>query len=773
MSVDFGDVNRDGYVDFFTTDMLSPTLAGRQRQIPTNTPLPKLVGISAEPGQWMQNALQLARGDGSWAQVADYAGVAATDWSWGSAFLDVDLDGYEDLLVVNGHRWDIRDADTYERIRTSVPRVAWNREQGEFPRLASKSVALHNQKDVTFRDVSTTWGFGTDAAISQGMALADLDGDGDVDVVVTRLDAPPAVYRNESAEGRVAVRLVGDAANREGIGAVVTVRAGTLPAQSREVTAGGYYLSGSDAGLTFATGTDSLVAIDVRWRDGRESHLASVGHNRLYEIAESGATARATQATSRDPGPPLFADATALLRGHVHVDSLFDDYRRQPLLPNSFSQLGPGVSWVDLDHDGREDLVVGAGRGGALALLRNTPTGFAPLQAPPPTRWDLTTILPVPDSAGTTMLLAGEASYEASSPAEALGVPSVVAFPLTRDGGVARARAPVPIAPPESASVGPMAVGDVNGDGRLDLVVAPRVIPGLWPYPAPTHLYLRTADGRFVPDTANAATLKALGLLSALLLTDLDGDGWPELVAAAEWGPVRILKNDHGRFRDVTRAWGMSEVTNRWIALAAGDFDGDGRLDLVATSWGLNIPWQASSSRPYTLVLGDFGIGGPGLLFARRDSATGREMPLESLNRLGPAIRSLQGRTPSFADFAERTVDDLLGDAATRAVRVGATTFAHMVFLNRGDHFEASELPPAAQFAPAFGTVVADFDGDGREDLFLAQNFSADGADDHALRCRRGPSPARGRRRELHSARGAGVRHRHHWRPARSRRRRL
>ena len=190
MSVDFADVNRDGHVDLFTTDMLSPTLAGRQRQIPTHTPLPKRVGLTPDRGQWMRNVLQLARGDGTWAQVADFAGVAATDWSWGSAFVDVDLDGYEDLLVVNGHRWDIRDADTFERIRTSNPRVPWSREQGEFPRLAARSVALRNNGDVSFRDVSKEWGFGVDDAISQGIALADFDGDGDLDVLVTRLDAP-------------------------------------------------------------------------------------------------------------------------------------------------------------------------------------------------------------------------------------------------------------------------------------------------------------------------------------------------------------------------------------------------------------------------------------------------------------------------------------------------------------------------------------------------------------------------------------------------------
>ena len=722
MSVDFADVNRDGHVDLFTTDMLSPTLSARQRQIPTHTPLPKQVGLTSDRGQWMRNALQLARGDGTWAQAADFAGVAATDWSWGSAFLDVDLDGYEDLLVVNGHRWDIRDADTFERIRNSFPRVPWNREQGEFPRLAAKSVALRNTGDVHFRDVSGEWGFGVDDAISQGIALADFDGDGDLDVLVTRLDAPPVVYRNESIAPRVAVRLKGASPNDQGVGAVVTVLAPSLPAQSREMTAGGYYLSGSDAQLAFATGRDSLLTIEVRWRDGRRSTLRSVRPNRLYEIDEAGSVDAGGATTApADSAQPFFENATALLGGHAHVDSLFDDYRRQPLLPNRFSQLGPGVSWIDVDGDGREDLVVGTGRGGSLAVLRNTGTGFTLLHAPgAAAKWDLTTILPVPNGRGGTMLLVGQSSYESSSPSEALTVPSVIGYALRAGAPVA----PVAIAPSESASVGPLALGDVNGDGRLDLFVGARVIPGTWPFPAPSRLYLKTADGRFVSDTANAKVLASLGLLSAALFADLDGDGWPELIVASEWGPVRILRNERGHFRDVTREWGMTGLTSRWNGLAAGDFDGDGRLDLVATSWGLNVPWAASAERPYELVIGNFGTSGPGLVFARRDSLTGREMPLESFSRLGVVLPSLLERIASFSDYSRLTVDEVLG-ASTRTVgRVGATTFEHTLFLNRGGRFEAHPLPRAAQIAPAFGVVVADFDGDGREDLFLAQNFS-------------------------------------------------
>lgn len=727
MSVDFADVNRDGYVDIFTTDMLAPTLAAQQRSIPTHTPLQKPVGLSPERTQWMRNMLQLSRGDGTWAQVGDIAGVSATDWTWGSAFLDVDLDGFEDLLAVNGHRYDVREADPYDRIRNTFPRVPWNKESAEFPTLRTRSVAFRNGGDLTFQDVSQAWGFGVDSAISQGMALADLDGDGALDVVVTRLDAPSVVYRNTSAAPRIAVRLRGAGENSQGIGATITVRAPGRPVQSREMTSGGYYLSGSDAELVFAASLDSAATIDVRWRNGRHSVVSAARANRLYEIDEASTTDNATTAvtpSTADSTPPLFANATALLGGATHVDSLYADFRRQPLLPSRLSQLGPGVSWIDVDHDGRDDLVFSSGRGGRLTVLRNTGTGFSALVVPGGVQTlDLTSVLPAPDGKGGMTLFVGQSNYEASDITAALSAPSVIGFPIAGTGTATRVGAATSVVGGDSASVGAIAMADVNGDGILDLFIGTRVIAGAWPLPAKSRLLLGTSSGAYVDDPRNSTAVSALGLVSSAIFADLDNDGRPELIVATEFGPVRVLHNEGGVLRDVTRSMGLADLSSRWNGVSVGDFDGDGRLDIVATSWGRNTAWHTSTDRPYTLAVARVEDDRLGLILARADSITKREMPLDGFARIGAAIPSVKARFATFAEFANADVDAVLGPAAKNAIRVGATTFDHTLFLNRGDHFEVRALPTMAQLAPAFSAVVADFNGDGREDLFLAQNF--------------------------------------------------
>jgi len=714
MGVDVGDVNGDGLPDLFAVDMLSNDSHRLKTQMPTHTPLPKRPGDMETQLQQQRNTLFVNRGDGTFAEASYLAGVQASGWSWSTMFLDVDLDGWQDILVANGHLWDIMDADVQERLQSRMGSIPWQRLRWEFPKLPLRNVAFRNRGDMTFEDASARWHFGTEDDISHTMAAADLDGDGDLDVIVNRLGSPALVLRNDATAPRVAVRLVGDAPNTKAVGAKIRLIGGAVPLQEREVVAGGLYMSHSDYEASFASDKSDSATLVVDWRDGRRSTITGVRPNRLYEI--TAATAAPAPRDTAPPAAPLFEDATAQLGGHVHVDLPFDDWARQWLLPNGLSQLGPGVAWFDYDRDGDEDLIVGAGRGGRVGVFRNDNGRL--VRRPndgPEAPADFTTVLGLAGAPGTRVLL-GVSSWEGPR------VPAVMGA-LVSSGGLGQTMSE--IAPAATSSTGPLALGDYDRDGDLDLFVGGRAVPGRYPTPATSMLYRNDGQG-FVPDSANSAALANVGLVSAAMFADMDGDGDPDLVLAREWSSILILLNDRGRFTPAPASWGLDRWTSRWNGITAGDLDGDGRLDLVATSWGRNTNLAADSARPLVMFSGPFGPRGEDeMLIARQDPRVGGLAPLNGFARVRQVIGDLPSRTGSFAAYADAKVDEVLGPHKSSTAQHPAVTLDHMVFLNRGDHFDARPLPTEAQLAPAFYAGIADFDGDGAEDVFVSQNFSA------------------------------------------------
>jgi hypothetical protein len=733
MSVDFGDIDRDGWPDLFEVDMLSRDTRRLRSQIPTQTVLPKQPGVIDDRPQLQRNTLFLNRGDGTFAQIAELADLDASGWSWGTMFLDVDLDGFEDLLVTTGHPWDLMDADAQEKLRNRLSDVDWLRQRETYPSLELPNYAFRNRGDLRFEEVSDAWRFNAGPDLSHGIAAGDLDQDGDLDVVINRLGAPALVLRNDAAAPRVAVELLGRAPNTAGVGATVRVTGGGSGAsggggafgpQSREVTAGGLYLSHSDPLLTFAAGSADSVMIEVQWRGGARSVIAGARPNRLYQIREPETSAAPPAPSSPSPATePMFADETDRL-GHRHQESAFDDASRQLLLPNSFSQLGPGLSWYDLDGDGDDDLLAGTGRGGALDWYRNDGRRFtaAPLGAAPWARapGDLTTLLAVPAERGT-IVLAGVSSYEATTPAEAVAIPSVMGIQLDSRGRLLGP--PTAAVPPDTASVGPLAVADYDQDGDLDLFVGGRIFPGAYPLSPSSRLFLNDGTGRFLLDLNGVDALRHLGMVSSALFADLDGDGDPDLVLAIEWGPIKVFLNADGRFSPAG-GLGFERWFSRWLGVATGDFDEDGRLDLVTTSWGRNTRTRADSLHPLLLYFGNFDSDETiDLVLARHDERLGAVAPLASFGRLSRAITGVAERVRTFTAYADATIDRVLDTAGAKALRLGANSLDHVLWLNRGDRFEPRPLPLEAQFAPSFGPVVGDFDGDGHDDLALSQNF--------------------------------------------------
>ena len=731
MGVDFADINRDGFDDFFVVDMLSREHEKRKTQTMGVTPLFLPPGLIDNRPQYKRNTLFLNRGDGTYAEIAQLAGLDATEWAWMPLFLDVDLDGFEDVLVTTGHTRDSLNADAVDAImRERRVRKLSDIEHRElkkkyFPILNLHNQAFRNRGDLTFEDKAAEWGF-NHVGTSHGMCLADLDNDGDVEVIVNHLNDLTGIYRNESIAPRVLVRLRGKAPNTHGIGAKIKFLGGPVT-QSQEMICGGRYLSGDDTVRMFAAGKSTGgMSIEVTWRNGAVSVVSDVKPNRLYEIDESGAKSAPLpkSRTDLDGANAWFADASQLLR-HVHGDHPFDDFARQPLLGKRLSQLGPGLSWYDMDGDGHDELIIGGGAGGQMAVYRNDGKGgFQPWDAPllrERLPRDQTTLLGWRRADGSNVVLAGFANYEADQP----GGPCVREIDLTQDkrGGNF---------PGWQISVGPLAMADVDGDGKLDVFVGGRVEAKKYPE-TPSSLMFRGTGNEFAIDEENCKQLALVGMVSGAVFSDLDADGDPDLILACEWGPPKIFRNNAGKLSPwdwrVTAPGSslsaLSQFTGWWNGVTTGDFDGDGRMDIVASNWGRNSKFENFRSRPLRVFHSEWTVPGVADLFeAYNDPDLKKPVPWASY-RVAKMLPWMTERFPTQTAYSTAGIPEMLGDRAASAKVLEAVWLESTVFFNRGDHFEAKQLPIEAQLSPAFGVNVADMDGDGDEDIFLSQNFFA------------------------------------------------
>ena len=736
MGSDFGDVNNDGRIDLLVADMAAPDHVEDQRAMAeTRARIRVPEEGSKEVRQFPCSALYLNTGTGRCLEAAHLTGLDATGWTWAPIWEDLDNDGRLDLFVTNGMFREIHNQDLIARRSMSGSALARELIVKNSPVFAETHSAFRNLGGLRFENVSNVWGL-DQKGVSFGAAFGDLAGDGNIDLVYTNYQAGVTVLRNDSDSGhRIIVALRGTQSNRFGIGAKVTLES-AAGLQARTLALARGFMSSSEPIVHFGLGEDAAIRrLTVSWPSGVVQKFENLPVDRRFTITEPSAPPAVPAPPPARPEPEFEEMSRTAHLSWTAPEDFYDEFLDQRLLPMTFNRRGPAIAVGDLDGSGRDGVCIGGTTREPRRVLLPAGAGtWAPAVSPA-----LATLPNVDD--GPLLLLDstgnGRADLLVTAGGACLpaGTPDYQPRLFLNDGHGHFQPAPDGTLPPLSISAGAACAADFDRDGRLDLFIGGRVSPGLYPA-APQSALLTNRSGKFVDVTdAVAPMLRNVGMVTSALWSDVDDDGWPDLLLTLEWGQVKYFHNDGGKkFEDWTEKAGFASAgTGWWRSIATADFNGDGRPDFAVGNVGLNTQYRADPEFPALLFSGDFaGRGSPQIVEAYFEN--GRLFPWRSRSDLGAAIPSLFRRYKTNNDYATATLPEILGaDRMASVTRLAATELRSGVFLSQPDgRYRFEPWPRIAQIAPADGIVAGDFDGDGHADLYIVQNSYA-------------PAPATGR----------------------------
>lgn len=723
MGSDIADFNNDGWTDLLALDML-PEDNRRQKLLYGPDEYEKYQSMLRNGfyHQVMRNMLQLNNGDGTFSEIGQLAGVSNTDWSWAALFADFDNDGWKDLFISNGYLRDYtnRDFMSYyadQRIKEvrGEPSAALMEIIGKMESTKTKNYIFRNKRDLSFQKMTQAWGFG-DMLLTNGAAYADLDQDGDLDLILNNVNEPACIYENRSPKGNyLQVSLAAaSGSNKNGIGARVELYYNNQ-INVQEFMPNRGFQSSMHVPLHFGLG-DATVVDEIRiiWPDGQEQKLQNVPANQLLGVQ--------AQAGKKTPRQLHASHYRELLQGldFVHRENPVVDFKRQALLPQMYSTEGPALAVGDVNGDGLDDLFIGGAKLQAGALFLRKQSGHFEKSEQVALQQDLIAedvdaVFFDADGDGDQDLYVVSGGYDYLP--QDLALQDRLYF---NDGkGVfTRVREALPAMLVSGACV---TLADFNADGAMDLFVGGRLIPGAYPETPNSYILLNDGKGHYRNATQEVApALEKVGMMTDALWLEKE----QTLVLAGDWMPLQFFKLKSGRLTEISAEALKMPSRGWWLSLASGDLDGDGDLDIVVGNKGLNHQMKVSVDEPARLYAGDYDGNGaidPILTYYIQ----GKSYPAVSRDELVAQLPGLKKQFNDYASYSQAGIGDILGEAVLADQKPLVAELAKTGCLeNKGNgSWEWHDLPFLAQASPVYAILITDANGDGQQDILLGGNL--------------------------------------------------
>jgi hypothetical protein len=735
MGADVADYNNDGLLDIMQIDM-APEDNKRAKENMSTMSLGDFEEMVKEGlhHQYRYSTLQLNRGimeNGLpfFSNVAWIAGVTSTDWSWGALFADYDLDGWKDLYITSGIRRDINNLDYFNKIAEStnfnkgLSKTEMLKLVNNMPFQQLTSCIFRNNGDLTFSKQNNEWGI-REKGYSNGAAYADLDNDGDPDLIVNNIDGEAFIYKNNASEKKsgnyLKVAFEGTPGNKMGIGSVVTIwTEGKM--QMAELTLSRGYESSTEPIIYFGLNKYEFIdSLLVKWNDGKVQGIKNIKSNQKLTLKHSDAIFVVQQKRNIEK---IFKEITKTVGPEfTHKGNNYNDYKDQVLLPHKLSNPGPDIAAGDVNNDHIEDFYIGnASKSPGRMFIQNKNGAFKIMAGP----WekdslfeDTGTLFFDADNDGDLDLYVASGGYDFPK-----GSKSYTDRLYINDGKGNFSKSPNSL-PAITSNGSCVKAIDFDNDGDLDLVVGGRLVPHKYPFPARSYiLENRTINGvvKFIDVTKEVAPdLLNAGMVTSAFCGDIDNDHWTDIVIAGEWMPICIYKNIHGKFKKTT----VEGTKGWWFSIEGADFDKDGDIDLVAGNLGLNFRYKASIGKTFDIYAGDFNHNGSSdivLSYYQNE----KQYPLRSRKCFVSQNPWVAYKFPDYKSFAEATVSDIYTKKVlNESLHLQAETFASCYIENIGNgKFKIHELPDEAQLSSVNAMIIDDFDKDGQLDILAAGNL--------------------------------------------------